>query len=261
MHRNTIFAAVGSRLRSARRVLTLGVCWLAVTLPLAGQSVSPPIMEYQERARSSFQLHNGSLFPLTVVLEVRGFKVTDEGEVVDVPLDTARVHVKLSAMSFRIQPRGSYRVFYEATGDSLPAWFNILSALSGGRTESGLNVRLLLPHVVYLNQKRPLTRNEVAILALEFDPGSKKARIQIENLGPHLGRVLQVNVTDGHTTSEPSGGFPLFPGRRRWTEVPWDGATPPSRLTVRFARFSIDTALTAARKSLAADTTAGVARP
>jgi hypothetical protein len=248
-------------LRLARRVLGLGVCWLAAAYPLSGQAVSPPIAEYHERARSSFQLHNGSLFPLTVVLEVRGFEVTDQGEVVDVPLDTARIHVKLSSMSFRIPPRGSYRVFYEATGDSLPAWFNILSAMSGGRTESGLNVRLLLPHVVYLNQKKPLTKNEVAIRSLEFDPASKKARIQLENLGPHLGRVLQVNVSDGHVTSEPSGGFPLFPGRRRWTEVPWDAATVPNRLTVRFARFSIDTALTATRKSLASDTAADAPRP
>jgi len=243
------------------RLLALGACWLLAAFPLAGQSVSPPIAEYQERARSSFQLHNGSLFPLTVVLEIRGFHVTDQGEVTDVALDTSRIQVKLSAMSFRIPPRGSYRVFYEASGDSLPAWFNILSAMSGTRTESGLNVRLLLPHVVYLNQKRPLKKNEVAIRSLEFDPQSKKTRIQLENLGPHLGRVLQVTVADGRTTSEPSGGFPLFPGRRRWTEVPWDGATPPNRLTVRFARFSIDTALTATLKSLATDTTAGVPRP
>jgi hypothetical protein len=261
MRPNMLCTAVAARLRSALRVLAISVCPLAVALPLAGQSVSPPIAEYQERARSSFQLHNGSLFPLTVVLEVRGFRVTDQGEVIDTPLDTSRIHIKLSAMSFRIPPRGSYRVFYEATGDSLPAWFNILSAMSGARTESGLNVRLLLPHVVYLNQKQALKKTEVAVRTLEFDPGSRKARIQLENLGPHLGRVLQVNVTDGHTTSEPSGGFPLFPGRRRWTEVPWESATAPTRLTVRFARFTIDTALPATRKSLAADTAANVSRP
>ena len=261
MHPNRTVTVVAAWLCSARRVLALGVCWLAVAGPLAGQSVSPPIAEYQERARSSFQLHNGSLFPLTVVLEVRGFRVTEQGEVVDQVLDTSRVHVKLSAMSFRIPPRGSYRVFYEATGDSLPAWFNILSAMTGTRTENGLNVRLLLPHVVYLNQKKPLKKDEVAIRRLEYDSGSKKARVQLENLGPHLGRVLQVSVTDGHTTSGPSGGFPLFPGKRRWTEVSWDGKGSPSRLTVRFARFSIDTAMTATRKSVATDTTAGVARP
>lgn len=261
MHPNMIFIVVADRLGPVRRLLTLGAFWLGVAFPLAAQSVSPPIAEYQERARSSFQLHNGSLFPLTVVLEVRGFEVTEQGEVMDTPLDTSRIHVKLSAMSFRIPPRGSYRVFYEATGDSLPAWFNILSAMTGARTESGLNVRLLLPHVVYLNQKQPLRKEAVAVRSLEYDSASRKARIQLENLGPNLGRVLQVNVTDGHATSEPIGGFPLFPRSRRWAELPWENPTPPNRLTVRFARFSIDTAVVAARTSLAADTTAGISRP
>ena len=235
--------------------------WIAAALPLRGQSVSPPIAEYQEKARSSFQLHNGSLFPLTVVLEVRSFRVTEAGEVVDTPLDTSRVHVKLSAMSFRIPPRGSYRVFYEATGDTLPAWFNILSAMSGARTDNGLNVRLLLPHVVYLNQKQPLKKSEVAIRAFQLDAAGKKARIHLENLGPRLGRVLQVNVTDGHSTSDPTGGLPLFPKSRRWIEVPWTGERAPTRLTVRFARFTIDTALTAVPAPLAADSGTPVRQP
>jgi len=231
--------------------------WLSAAGTLAGQSVSPPIAEYQEKARSSFQLQNGSLFPLTVVLEVRGFQVTEAGEVVDTPLDTSRVHVKLSAMSFRIPPRGSYRVFYEATGDTLPAWFNILSAMSGARTDNGLNVRLLLPHVVYLNQKQPLRKAEVAIRAFQVDAVGQKARIQLENLGLHLGRVLQVNVKNDQSTSDPAGGFPLFPMSRRWIEVPWRGELPPTTVSVRFARFSIDTAFMPTM--LPAATTAGAA--
>ena len=98
--------------------------------PLAAQSVSPPIAEYQEHARSSFQLINSGIFPLNVVLEARGFRVSEQGEVEDAPLDTTRLHIKLSAMSFRIPPRSTYTVFYEASADSLPAWFNILSAMS-----------------------------------------------------------------------------------------------------------------------------------
>ena len=218
--------------------------WLTTPGALAAQSVSPPIAEYQEKARSSFQLQNGSLFPLTVVLEVRGFQVSEAGEVVDTPLDTNRVHVKLSAMSFRIPPRGSYRVFYEATGDTLPAWFNILSAMSGARTENGLNVRLLLPHVVYLNQKQPLTKSQVAVRAFQLDPAGRKVRVQLENLGPNLGRVLQINVKNHHTTSDPSGGFPLFPRSRRWVDLAWSDERPPAAVSVRVARFSIDTAVT-----------------
>ena len=74
------------------------------------------------------------------MLELRGFDVTEQGEVVDAPFDSTRLHVKLSAMSFRIPPRGSYTVFYEARADSLPAWFNILSAISGARTDAGSGV-------------------------------------------------------------------------------------------------------------------------
>jgi hypothetical protein len=228
---------------------------------MAAQSVSPPIAEYQERARSSFQLQNASIFPLTVVLEVRGFSITEQGEVMDVPLDTARIHVKLSEMSFRIPPRGTRTVFYEARGDSLPAWFNILSAMTGARTENGLNVRILLPHVVYLNQKQPLRKEEVAIRRFELDPGAKKVRVQLENLGPHLGRVYQLTVGDGHKTSRPGGGFPLMPRSRRWAEVAWESPPTPTRVSLRFSRFSIDTALSPTPASLAADSTAGALRP
>jgi hypothetical protein len=181
--------------------------------------------------------------------------------VVDVPLDTSRIHVKLSEMSFRLPPRGTHTVFYEATSDSLPAWFNILSAMSGARTENGLHVRILLPHVVYLNQKQPLRREEVAIRAFQFDPRAKKALVQLENLGPNLGRVYQLTVADGRNSSQPGAGFPLLPGRRRWAEVSWEGATPPSRLSLRFSRFTIDTALTPLPASLATDSVAGAPRP
>ena len=230
MHPNMLFTAAAARLYSALRVLALGVPARRrlTRLPVVGQ---PPMRRYQERARSSFQLHNGSLFPLTVVLEVRGFKVTDEGEVVDVALDTSRVQVKLSAMSFRIPPRGSYRVFYEASGDSLPAWFNILSAMSGARTESGLNVRLLLPHVVYLNQKQPLKKRG-AVRALR-STRSKKARIPLE-----LGRTWDAfQVMDRRSTHQwAERGFPS--SRPAAGPRPWDARRRPESLTVRFARFT-----------------------
>src|SRR5512146_918883 len=84
--------------------------WLALVLvapltsgALAAQTVSPPIVEYGERARASFQLSNGSIFPLTVVLEPHAFDITEHGDVVSVPFDTARIRLKLSATSFRLE--------------------------------------------------------------------------------------------------------------------------------------------------------------
>jgi hypothetical protein len=238
--------SAGRRVRRGNLMLgTLACVALAHPLAASAQTVSPPIAEYQERARSSFQLINSSIFPLSVVLEVHGFTVSERGEVEDAPLDTTRLHIKLSAMSFRIPPRGTYTVFYEATADSLPAWFNIVSAMTGARTESGLNLRVLLPHVVYLNQKEPLRKEQVAIRAFQVDSGSGKVRVQLENLSPNLGRVQEVAASAGKVTSQPAAGFPLFPHMVRWTEVDWPGPGSPDRLMVRFAKFSFDTSLTA----------------
>jgi hypothetical protein len=249
------FAYPRRSLRRARLLLVL----VAGHLPAAalGQSVSPPIAEYQEHARSSFQLSNQSIFPLTVVLEVKGFKVTERGEVQDAPFDSTRIHLKLSAMSFRIPPRGTYTVFYEASADSAPAWFNILSAISGARTDAGVNVRILLPHVVYLNQKQPLRKEEVAVRAFEFDSAAKVARVQLENTSTNLGRVLQVTAAAGKTQSPPGSAFPLFPHSRRWTEIPWSLDSIPNRVQVRFAKFAIDTLLTSTLVAAAKDTAVG----
>ncbi len=230
------------RLRPDSLLLVAGAWGLPVPAAVA-QSVSPPIAEHQERARSSFQLSNGTIFPLNVVLEVRGFQVTEQGEVIDAPLDTARVRVKLSAMSFRIPPRGTYTVFYEARADSTPAWFNILSAMTGARTENGLNVRILLPHVVYLNQKQALHRDDVVVRAMEYDSAGGRVRLQLENMGPRLGRVIEVSAAREHAATQPGAGFPLFPHSRRWTEVPWADTLPPERLKIRFAKFTIDSAV------------------
>jgi hypothetical protein len=239
-----------SWIRFGGYLIVLGTFGVLPRMDMHAQSVSPPIAEYQEKARSSFRLHNPSIFPITVVLEPRGFTITEEGEVLDLALDTNRIRIKLSEMSFRIPPRGTRTVFYEASSDSLPTWFNILSALSGAKTESGLNVRILLPHVVYLNQKQPLSKADVAIRAFEFDTVRKTARTLLENLSPNLGRVYQMTVSNSRTTSQPGSGFPLLPRQRRWAEVGWDASTPPTRLVLRFSRFTLDTALTPTAASL-----------
>ena len=241
MHQPRAPNELGARLRRARVALSL----LAPLAPgaLAAQTVSPPIVEYQERARASFQLSNGSIFPLTVVLEPHGFDINENGDVVPLPFDTARIHLKLSATSFRLQPRSTYTVFYDATADSVPAWFTITAAMSGARTDDGLNLRIILPHVVYLNQKHPLRKEEVVVRRLELDPGAKKARVLLENLSAGLGRVLDFSVASAKGESRSVGAFPLLPGHRRWAVVDWDLDQPPARVMARFAKFSIDTTL------------------
>jgi hypothetical protein len=86
-----------------------------IVRPLGAQTVRPAVVEFSEQARGKFELVNETLFPLTVVLEPRGFHVEPNGELIEEPLDTTRMRVKISAMSFRIPPRETYTVFYEAT--------------------------------------------------------------------------------------------------------------------------------------------------
>ena len=226
---------------SARRVrLASLLVLLAILRPLGAQTVRPAVVEYPAQARGKFELVNESLFPLTVVLEPRGFHVEPTGELIEEPLDTARVQVKISAMSFRIPPRETYTVFYEATTKAFPAWFLISSTLTGARTQTGLNIRIELPHVVYMLQPQPLRRADVAVHAFEFDTVAKRVRVELENTSAALGRVLSSEVSASGAKTIPGGAFPLFPHSRRTLEIPWSGDATPEKLVLRFANFTVE---------------------
>ena len=152
----------------------------------------------------------------------RGARLSVEpnGTLIEEPLDTARMQVKLSAMSFRIPPRETYTVFYEATAKSFPAWFLVSSVLSGARTQTGLNVRIELPHVVYTLQPEPLRRGDVVVRAFEFDSTAKRVHVELENTSRSLGRVLSSEVSvDG---KKPDSGrcLPAVPQSHRSLEIP-----------------------------------------
>ena len=213
---------------------------LGILRPLGAQTVRPAVVEYPSQARGKFELVNESLFPLTVVLEPRGFHVEPAGELIEEPLDTTRVQVKLSAMSFRIPPRETYTVFYEATTKAFPSWFLISSTLTGARTQTGLNIRIELPHVVYMLQPQPLRRADVAVHAFEFDTVAKRVRVELENTSAALGRVLSSEVSASGAKTIPGGAFPLFPHSRRTLEIPWSGDATPERLVLRFANFTVE---------------------
>ena len=226
---------------SARRVrLASLLVLLAILRPLGAQTVRPAVVEYPSQARGKFELVNESLFPLTVVLEPRGFHVEPTGELIEEPLDTTRVRVKISAMSFRIPPRETYTVFYEATTKSFPSWFLISSTLTGARTQTGLNIRIELPHVVYMLQPQPLRRADVAVHSFAYDSATKRVRVELENTSDALGRVLSSEVSASGAKTIPGGAFPLFPHSRRTLDIPWGEDTTPEKLVLRFANFTVE---------------------
>lgn len=213
---------------------------LGLVRPLGAQTVRPAVVEYSQQARGKFELVNETLFPLTVVLEPRGFHVEPSGDLIEQPLDTSQIQVKISAMSFRIPPRETYTVFYEATAKSFPAWFLVSSTLMGARTQTGLNVRIELPHVVYMLQPQPLRKADVAIRTFEFDTATKRVRVELENTSTSLGRVLSSEVSVNGKRPVPGGAFPLFPHSQRRLEIPWTDDLTPEKLVLRFANFTME---------------------
>ena len=208
--------------------------------PAAAQSISPPISEYRSsRARGSFVVTNQTLFPLTVVLQPKGFKVTEDGDLYDVPLDTGHVKLKLSTLSFRLQPRQAYTVFYEAQADTVPYWFNVWSGITGSKTESGINLRIELPHVVYLYQKLKLGAADITIRSVRYRPADKQIIVEFANTSPRLGRVQSVVASADKVKSQEAAGFPLFPESIRRMRMPWADVVPPQKIEVRFDGFRL----------------------
>lgn len=207
---------------------------------VAAQTVRPLIAELGNPAKGRVEYVNDGLTPLSVVLMAKSFEVSARGEISYRDLDPG-IHLKLSNTSFRIQPQQSYFVFYEATSGSAPAWFVIYAAFSGFpfRTQQGMNVRLELPHTVYLLPKQSLEKSEVRVVRAEYHRKSKTALLEVENTGDQFGRVQQTFLASKKKKQE-APGFPLFPHSHRILEVPLDGVDDPDRLILDFQNFKIE---------------------
>jgi hypothetical protein len=156
------------------------------------------------------------------------------------PLDKS-IHIKFSASSFRILPKQSYLVFYEATADSTPAWFVVYATFAGYKetTAEGLKIHLLLPHTIYLLPKQEVKKEELTIKAAKYDPGAKVVTLRVENTGAAFCRVLEAKVTSSQDEST-SNGFPVFPHSEREVEIPWSGKEGPKKLTLQLQPFRLE---------------------
>lgn len=202
---------------SCRRLMLVVVSMTSCAL---AQTVRPLINELGNPAKGRVEYVNDGLIPLNVVLEAKSFSVAERGEISYRPLD-ANVHLRLSTTSFRIQPKQTYYVFYEASCDQSPAWFVIYAAFSGFpfRTAQGMNVRLELPHTVYLLPKQSAGKSEVHIARAQLSSSENKVFLEVENTGANFGRVLETQLVYAHRKQE-APGFPLFPHSKRILEVP-----------------------------------------
>lgn len=228
----------------ALRQLTCGIFVLALSTAAIGQTVSPVISELGNPAKGRVEYVNDSLTPLNVVLEAKSFTVSEKGELSYRPLDPS-IHLKLSATSFRIQPKQTYYVFYEASAPPSPTWFVIYASFSGFpfRTAQGMNVRLQLPHTVYLLPKQRAEKADVRVVRAELDAADNKVVLEVENTGDNFGRVLQTQLVNGRK-KEDAPGFPIFPHSKRILEVPLDAKAErdsvPTEVSLQFDNFKVE---------------------
>lgn len=214
--------------------------WLILSCQVAAQTVRPLISELGNPAKGRVEYVNDSSVPLNVVVEARSFSVDENGGIKYRPLD-GNIHLKLSATSFRIPPQQSYFLFYEASADAAPAWFVIYGAFSGFgfRTAEGMNVRVQLPHTVYLLPKREVQPADLHIVSCDFNASEKKVTMVAENSGPSFGRIQQAFLSSGKKRQEVPG-FPIFPQSRRRMEYTWDGDDPPEKVLLELEKFKVE---------------------
>jgi hypothetical protein len=192
------------------------------------QTVSPIIVEYKAKAEGRIALTNNTLAPMAVVVEPRSFTIKPDGNGIYTSLDPG-IHVELSSSSFRVDPGQTYYVFYKAKADKLPAWFTIYSTFSSVKRGPGLDVRILLPHTVYIYPKKPQTKgNIIRISTVEYLPHAGKILCDLENDTPDLDRVQEIDFLNGDNKSGATApGFPVLPGTKRHLEIDWKEPTPP----------------------------------
>jgi hypothetical protein len=218
-------------------------------IPVLGQTVRPLIDENVVKgpgktASGRIEYVNDSLQPLTVTLEARSFTVSDTGDLSYRPLDDA-IHVKFSEMSFRVEPKQNYFVFYQAYADKLPSWFLVYATFGGykEKTDQGFRIQVRLPHTIYLLPKQDVQKQELVVKVAEYRPAEKKVIVRVENAGPSFGRVLEAEVSSAKDKST-HGGFPIFPFSQRQVEIPWEGTSDPAKLQLHLAHFKLEQGVT-----------------
>ncbi len=226
-------------------LILAGVLSAVGTFRAGAQTVQPLIAEYTEHGEGSFEVSNTGLAAAMVVLEPKSFSIRPDGVAEFRPLDSS-IHLQLSSTSFRLEPRQTARVFYKATADAAPAWFSVYASFSPAKAAKGLSVRVMLPHTVYLYQKRPLSKEAVEVKEAWFDPAAHKVECRITNESGMAGRAQSVELT-GVRSSASAGGFPLLPHSERALSLDWSAPEPPRTVAIEFDRFSLQFPVEAAR--------------
>ena len=223
------------------KALCLG--WLGVTAAMlaVAQSISPVIAEYKEKASGSFALTNDTGVAMAVVLEPKSFSIDEAGKGSFRQLDP-KIHLEMSQNSVRLEPRETATVFYKVSVEVAPQWLSIYAVFSPLRMGPGLNVKIMLPHTVYVYQKEELQREAIKVEAVSYDAGKHRVECLVTNESERAGRATGALVEGEHASAD-GPGFPLLPHQPRRLSIEWTSDKLPKTMEIDFARFSVKRAV------------------
>jgi hypothetical protein len=131
----------------------------------------------------------------------------------------------------------------DGAGDNIPSSAFFISDNGGASTALTNNLRLQLPHTVYLLPKQSVEKPEIHVTRAELNPASGKVLIEVENTGDNFGRVLETQLVYAKKKQE-APGFPVFPHSKRVLEVALEekaeGEKAPVEVTLQFQTFKVE---------------------
>jgi hypothetical protein len=127
------------------------VFWLVLLLILArsmeSQTITPVISICGLKCRGEFTVRNDSVKPMIVTITPYSFHMV-AGHPVLIPVVNG-TDVQLDQTSARLSPKGEHTFSYRLLCQNEPCMTQFLAGFAGGKADSGVQVMLRLPHVVY----------------------------------------------------------------------------------------------------------------
>lgn len=133
---------------------------LILVAPALAQSISPVVSECGKRCSGEFTITNPGIRPMFVTVQPFSFSLdAATGKSILRALDST-ASVKLDEMSARVGPLSSHTFGYHIQCEAVPCLITLYAEVTGGHTDTGLAVRVLLPSVVYACTKQKGCRAE-----------------------------------------------------------------------------------------------------
>jgi hypothetical protein len=146
-----------------KRILWIPTLILIAASAVSAQTISPITFETSKKIDGSYTVHNNTLAPVSVTIEIVGCTYDKTGRHF-APLPST-THVTLSETSFRLGPQATEEIDYKGRTDSVPSSFAFVTTMTLGHTVVGkdnqaFQVKLVLPETVFVCNKASKCREQ-----------------------------------------------------------------------------------------------------